>query len=114
MKMNEKSNLENNKIYDNNKMNDYNSENESEDSFSDLEPLDKRKLRKNKEKNFKFNIKRNNKIFDKLVNKNDKIDNEKTKNYRKRKRKNYQLNEERKIKDRVSTSNKPFFERKTD
>ncbi|KAG4092254.1 hypothetical protein H8356DRAFT_855775, partial [Neocallimastix lanati (nom. inval.)] len=114
MKMNEKSNLENNKIYDNNKMNDYNSENGSEDSFSDLESLDKRKLRKNKEKNFKFNIKRNNKIFDKLVNKNDKIDNEKTKNYRKRKRKNYQLNEERKIKDRISTSNKPFFERKTD
>ena len=29
---------------------DYNSENESEDSFSDLEPLGKRKLRKNKEK----------------------------------------------------------------
>jgi len=29
---------------------DYNSENEFEDSFSDLEPLDKRKLRKNKEK----------------------------------------------------------------
>jgi len=41
------------------KIKDYNSEKESEDSFSDLEPLDKRKLRKKtKEKNIKFNIKK--------------------------------------------------------
>jgi len=43
------------------KINGYNSENESEDSFDDLKPLDKRKLRKTKEKNIKFNIKRNKK-----------------------------------------------------
>ena len=62
-------------------------ENKSEDNFSDLKTLDNRKLRKIKEKNIKFNIKRNNKIFDKLVNKNDKIDNEKTKTIEKEKEK---------------------------
>jgi len=41
--------------------------------FSDLETSDKRKLRKTKEKNIKFNIKRNNKNFEKEVNKNDMI-----------------------------------------
>ena len=61
-------------------------ENKSEDNFSDLKTLDNRKLRKIKEKNIKFNIKRNNKIFDKLVNKNDKIDNEKTKKLSKKKK----------------------------
>jgi len=56
---NEKLNLENIKIYENIKIKDYNSENEPEDNFSDLETLDKRKLRKTKEKDIKNNIKRN-------------------------------------------------------
>jgi len=50
MKMYEKLNLENNKIYENIKINDYNSENEYEDSFSDLKTLNKRKLRKPNER----------------------------------------------------------------
>jgi len=41
--------------------------------FSDLETSDKRKLRKTKEKNIKFNIKRNNKNLKKKINKNDMI-----------------------------------------
>jgi len=53
-------------------------ENKSEDNFSDLKTLDNRKLRKIKEKNIKFNIKRNNKIFDKKINKNYKSYKKKT------------------------------------
>jgi len=86
MKMNEKLSFKNNKIYENIKINNFKSENEYEDCFSDLEPLYKRKLRKTKENNIKFNIKWNNKNFDKQVNKNSKIDNEKTKTSRKRKK----------------------------
>jgi len=62
---NEKLNLENIKIYENIKIKDYNSENEPEDNFSDLETLDKRKLRKTKEKDIKNNIKRNYSSIDK-------------------------------------------------
>jgi len=51
--------------YINIKIKEDNSENESEDNFSDLETIDKRKLRKTKEKDNKFNIKRNNKTIDK-------------------------------------------------
>jgi len=47
--MNDKLNFKNNKIYGNIKIKDYNPENESEDNFSDLEALNKRKLRKTKE-----------------------------------------------------------------
>jgi len=108
--MNEKLDLENNKVYENIKIYLKNSENESEDNFSDLKTLNKGKLRKIKEKDIKFNIKRNNKNFDKHVNKNDK--NDKRKIIEKGKRKNEQSNEERKMKDRTSILNKSFFERK--
>jgi len=39
--MNEKLSFKNNKIYENIKINNFKSENEYEDCFSDLEPLDK-------------------------------------------------------------------------
>jgi len=51
----EKLNLEKN---ENVKIKDYNSDNVSEDNFNDLETLNKRKLRKTKDKDIKFNIKR--------------------------------------------------------
>ena len=101
--------MENNKIPENIKIKHYNSKNESENNFSDMETLEKRKIRRTKEKVIKCNIKRNNKISDKQVNKNDKINTEKTKNYRKRKRTKYQSNEERKMKDRIPTLNKSIF-----
>ena len=101
--------MENNKIPENIKIKHYNSKNESENNFSDMETLEKRKIRRTKEKVIKCNIKRNNKISDKQVNKNDKNNTKKTKNYRKRKRKKYQSNEERKMKDRIPTLNKSIF-----
>ena len=73
----------------NNIINNYNSENEYEENYSDPETLDKRNLWKTKEKDIKFYIKRNNIIFHKQENKNDKIDNQKNKKLSKRKRKNY-------------------------
>ena len=59
----------------------------------DLKTIDKRKLRKIKEKDIKFNIKNNSEIINKQENKNDRINKEKTKI------------EERKMKDRIHTLN---------
>jgi len=70
-----------------------------------MKTLDKRKLKKNKEKDIKFNIKRNNIIFDKQETKNDKIGKEKQKTINKRREKNYHSNEEREIKDKTLTLN---------
>ncbi|KAL6594412.1 hypothetical protein U3516DRAFT_766655 [Neocallimastix sp. 'constans'] len=81
-------NFKNNEIYNKNiKIKDHSSENKFEDNFSNLETLNKRKLRKTKEKTIKFNIK---------------------------KKKYYQSNEERKMKDRKPILNKSYFEGKTD